>query len=252
MINVNILVFDDDRTICETAVKAVSKCVKTRFGMSDIDIFGIAATEKTEYWINDNKPDIAVLDIITDSDESFGLKLARQIRKKYRDCHIVFITSDESKLTQVFGGLIRPTQFIVKGGDFSELEEVICEIIEDLSGANEKVKVSYGRNEYMLNCSDIVLIQKSGRKTEIFLENRRIEVADTVSGIAKMLPEHFKTVDKGVVVNLKMVTEAKYPEKSLLLTDGQVVYMSRNSIHEVKNALSELVRRGEHAGAYAG
>jgi len=247
----NILIFDDDRNICEALVNTVSGTLKRHSHSADCQVFGVASAEKLNLWLSKNKPDIVLLDIITDEDDSFGIKCAKQIRKKYRDCHIIFVTNDDTKIVDVFMGLIRPTQFIVKSEGFDEVKAVICEILDDICDG-DTLKVSYGRNEYILNSSEILLIRKNGRKTELFLENRRLEVADTVSGIAKMLPYYFKFVDKGVVVNLKMVKEAKYSEKELSLTDGQTVYMSRNSIHEVKSALAELVRGENNVGVAAG
>ena len=53
-------------------------------------------------------------------------------------------------------------------------------------------------------------------------------------------------------MNLKQVTQANYPEKTLFMSDGQEVYMSRNSIHDVKSALAELMGGGENVGVAAG
>lgn len=236
----NIVVFDDEERSCRETASVIKNVVLRKYGENKVNIFDFTSPLNLENWLDGNKPDIAVLDISIPGDENYGIKFAQKIRQQYKNSHIIFLTSNEGKITEVFSGLIRPSQFIVKLHNTSELEDVIDEILIETYKRDSTISVSYGRNEYILRTSNIILIQKDGRKTSVFLVDRQIHVTDSLNSIAKNLPLNFIWVDKGVIVNLRMVREVEYPKKILIMADGQSVYMSRNSVREVRKKLKEI------------
>jgi DNA-binding LytR/AlgR family response regulator len=158
---VNIIIFDDDFRIVQKSESVVKKAVQSA-GIQSCDILAYSNVEEFKKRIGEAGVDIAILDISVPEDENFGISCAMEIRKKNKNAHIIFVTSNDGMIHQIFSGMIRPTHFILKDSGWNELEEVLAEILKE-SGNDRTIKVAYGRTEYFLLTEEIVTICKCGR-----------------------------------------------------------------------------------------
>lgn len=238
----DIVIFDDDEWVCHETSAELEKIIGCFSKEIPCKIFEFCEAVAFENWLEYNKADVAILDISIPENESFGIECAKKIRKQFKDTHIIFLTANEKKIHDVFQGLIRPTQFLVKERGLYDFRLVLEEILSEMDNKKKIIKVSYGSNEYLLDIKKIVSIRKEGRKTTITMLERQIDVTDSLSSMEKRLGTEFLRVDKGIIVNLQMIREVKYAEKKLIMVDGACIYMSRNSVRGVKKALDNLTR----------
>ena len=236
-----IVVFDDDLWMARNTENVINRIVSETNNEANCEVCCFSDTAFFVKWLDENKVDAAVLDISVPEDENFGIERAKQIRKNNKNAHIIFMTSNDGKIYQVFSGLIRPTQFIVKNSGEDELVSVFRDILKEADENEKLLKVAHGRNEYFLSVPEILSVCKEGRKTAITLMERTIEVTDSLASIFKRLNDKFIWVDKGSIINIKMIKEVNYPDKKITMTDGSIIYMSRNCAKDVKKVLSATV-----------
>lgn len=237
-----IVIFDDDLFFCEDMETMLRAYFASRQAVHH-DIFSFAAPSQLVVHLQTQPVDIAFLDISVDEDESFGLRAARTLRQRQESCHIVFVTADGARIHDALGGLIRPSQFLVKPVEQAQVDGLMDDILQTALSRGDRLVVTHGRSEYILNTGEIISIHREDRKAVITCVNRRVEVGESLESIHGRLPEGFLYVDKGVIVNLAQVAEADFAQRKLTLKNGSAIYMSRNARSAVEQALPRFLGR---------
>lgn len=232
-----IVVFDDDLYFCEDMQKMLRVYFTARQGAVHHTVDAFTVPEQLRTHLDAQPVDIAFLDIAVDGDDSFGLQTAQALRQRQRDCHIVFVTADGSRIQDALGGLIRPSQFLVKPVEQAQVDTLMDDILRSARTQEARLVVSHGGSEYILNIGDIVSIHREDRKAVITCINRRVEVNESLESLRARLNEAFVYVDKGIIVNLEQVAQADFRQHQLMMKNGATVFMSRGARPAVQQAL---------------
>ncbi len=235
-----IVVFDENKAFLQEAVKCLNRFIEAQSLDISHKIYAFYNEKAIINWLDDNIPDVAFIELKPTYISGSGRTIAKAIRNLSKLAHIIFIAEKIEQSIDIFYGLIRPTDFILRPNVYESIVRIMRDILEDRKSSPTVIKVSYGKTTYMLNADDIFVIQKDGRKTQINLLNRQISVVDTIKEIMPRLPECFVQVDKGVIVNLKMVVTVDFSERKLKLKNNQVIFVSRNTIKNVKRVLDKI------------
>ncbi len=236
-----IVIFDDEKIFCENLNKSVIGFFKKNFSEFDYVVSCFTNPLEFEVFLKNNKPEVIFLDISIPSNEDYGLNLAKLIRKFNTTSHIIFVTSQHEKIFESFLGLTRPTDFLIKPIEVNRFESLMKNIMNEALSSESYITVQFGRYDYIINLNEVYCIQKEGRKTVIFLVNRKIEVTNTITSLMTSLPDYFAHIDKGVIVNLRMVSEADYSNRILTLKNNSKLFMSRNSKKDIELAIDNLI-----------
>jgi len=90
----NILIVDDDIDILEQI-----KMYVTSYGFNPI---AISSQKEAEKYLETNKPDLAIFDLMMEKDDS-GFILSYKIKKKYPDVPVIIATAVTQETGMVFG-----------------------------------------------------------------------------------------------------------------------------------------------------
>lgn len=236
----NICMFDDEKSFCDTLISIIEDFYYDVFPKHEYNLSFFTKAAEFYSFVDQNEVDVVFLDISTPENENCGLEMAKQIRVANEDVHIVFVTSRQDKMINTFGGFIRPTDFLIKPVSKELTYSLLTGLVNKSLKSREYVALQFGRKEYLIRYDDIYTIQKLERKTVVFLENRRIEVINTISSLKNIVPHYFVLIDKGVWLNVKKVKKINYDEKSIILENDAKVYMSRNAKSTLKSTVKSL------------
>ncbi len=237
-----LVIFDDDLFFCEDMENMLHTYFASRRAVHH-DVFSFTVPAELLAHLQTQPVDIAFLDISVEGDESFGLRAAKALRQRQEGCHIVFVTADGARIHDALGGLIRPSQFLVKPVVQAQVDVLMDDILHTTLARGDRLVVAHGRSEYILNTGEIITIHREDRKAVITCINRRVEVGESLESIHSRLPECYLYVDKGVIVNLVQVAEADFAQRKLTMKNGSAIYMSRNARAAVEQALPRYLGR---------
>ena len=232
-----IVVFDDEPFFCTDVHRMLRAYFAARPSSLDfrMDTFTVPALLQAH--LQEQPVDIAFLDISVKTDPDFGLTAARTLRQRLPDCHIVFVSADGTRIGDALGGLIRPSQFLVKPVNQAQINTLMDDILREALSQGASLIVSYGGMEYILNTADIISVHREDRKAVITCVNRRVEVNDSLESLRLRLGADFLHADKGILVNLAQVAQADFPQRRLMMKNGATVYMSRGARAALQQAL---------------
>lgn len=237
-----IAICDDEKEIRELlAGKVQGICPE-----ADISIY-----KTGEELITGEQPDILLLDIQMPGRN--GMEVARELRKKWKDAILIFVTAMEEYVFQAFD--VGAFHYIVKPFTDEKLEAV-------LKNAKAQYQEKQKRRQGNLREQEerYILVQKGGIHTKVFLKdivyaevfNRKIMIHKTdgeleyygkLSELEKQLGEDFFRPHRAYLVHFKYVE--KYNATTIYLEKGTALMAKKNYPEFVKSYLKYNQRKGK-------
>ena len=132
---------------------------------------------------NGEDVDIIFLDI--NMDDMDGLSVAKKIREETDDVPIVLVTAFMNYALD--GYKVRASRFLIK----DDLDKTFTECMDDICGEIRKkskvITFSCVEGEMRLKASDIILIETSGRKNMIQLQNQTYQIYEKLDVLEEQL-----------------------------------------------------------------
>lgn len=198
------IIIDDDLQFADRLKNELAECDFIDF---DIEINN-----------NDDKADLYFLDI--DMPDIDGIAYARNIKNKYPDARIVFV-SYRSDL--IFDAIhVFPFSFIRKEYLKEELMPVLKKI-QELETQEKKLLPIH--DQLSIPLDHICYIEKKGSYAYIHTENHIYKLRKSLNMIYDFLNSYFVYINKGTIVNLRYVDGCQKDE--IRLINGTVLYASR-------------------------
>jgi len=175
-------------------------------------------TQEAIKLIDNEKPDIILLDISLDGDDEDGIDLANIINEKY-NIPFVFITSHSDKLTINRVKKTNPCGFIVKPFKASEIVSTVAIVSYKtqnsntiLSSDNQKsIFIKQGHDLVKIQYADILYTKADDNYTFIILENKKILASLNLKSLAEKLPQdRFIRIHRSFMVNLTRITRISH------------------------------------------
>lgn len=203
----------------------------------DYDVY-FSAEELYRYKLNNELTyDIYILDI--EMQGMNGLELAKTIRTNEPNALIIFLTSYSEYVFDVFE--VITFDFLLKPITFKRFQKVLQKASTYLNMNKKLFSFSYCKKNFSIPCSEIMYIDKSGRKAFLHTPKSTYTLNMTLSNILTHVdPNVVGKIRSSCIVNLEYVQEVVRDE--LLLKNGESLFVSRNYRHTIKSQHLNFIR----------
>lgn len=231
-----IAVLDDEETYFETIRRITRKSFREQ-GIN-YEIFEYTSPEELLYDIeDDNKYHIYLLDV--ELPTTSGLEVAKEIRKKYHDPIIIYITNYVEYAVE--GYEVNAYRYIPKKlleQKLSEAYEAICNSIEKqiknyfIIEKNHKLeKIAFEDIYYVKkDVKYVLIVHKYGTSRE------RITISDFYERVKEY--NSFVIVDRSYVVNILHIMSLK--SQQITLRNGEILPVSKPKLAHVKREIMRI------------
>ena len=184
--------------------------------------------------------DLLLTDIDLGSQDTSGIAVARQVRQRFPQCGIVYLTAFLSYATEIYE--TRPLYFILKEEYRQRIPRAMELFFQDYQSKKDTLTVVSGREQQVLELSEIRYLEHVDRKTEIVLRDRRVAVGGSIPELMEQLPERrFCICHRGYIVNLGEVQSFRRYE--ITLNGGERIPISRARFEPFQRAFSEYLMK---------
>lgn len=184
--------------------------------------------------------DIVFLDIRLEGIN--GIETARKLREKQDDMVLIFITGLRE---YVFDALdLYAFQYLLKPVDEKKFAEVLGRAEREAGRKREKQRIFLKTRNLTLDQADILYIESRGKKVEIHTVRKTedIQIYAAMEELEGQLGEEFYRCHRSYIVN--MVYIAEYNSDSILLTNGNKVYLAKKKYGEFVKAYMWHLQNG--------
>lgn len=169
-----------------------------------------------------------------------GIQTAQKIREKDYHILIVYISSYEQYLMQLFE--VEPFRFLKKPVQKEQLEDVFLKAQKRI---DEKKKSYYrfqtGKTMMQVLQKDILYFESAGRKVILHTMEKEYEYYDKLDKVEeKLLGMHFLRIHKAYLVNVDNIEAFQYERVALI--DGTVLSISEKNRTRVRNEFWEYYK----------
>lgn len=173
-----------------------------------------------------------------------GIEVAHELRKRDRNCLIVFTTV--SKDHALDGFKVRAMQYLVKPFDEHDIDCLTDELLERLPHPDKYIDVRTGGDIIHLLYKNIIYAEHFSHMIHIHLTAQKI-IATRQSFREFTAPlkgePRFFICNRGVIVNLEHACD--FEDKCFVMSDGSRVFVSRELAKRARHAFMEfLLQRG--------
>ena len=202
----NIFFFDNDKFSIKT-MKTIGQRITAREVNVNINmplgdlIFALHSGEETVVFIDTR---------FSAANGSFFL--AKTIRAQSPDCHIVFMSSYIEDMSFCLRNLIRPSGFLLKPLNKSEVNEIINQISEESkrhkNRSNEKLYISTQEIKKTIKTDNVLFFTTSGKKILCkTADGENVEFYSTIKELESKYCDSFIRCHSGYLVNKNMISE---------------------------------------------
>lgn len=183
--------------------------------------------------------DIYFLDI--DMPKVNGLDLAKYIRLKQEDAHIVFLTSHPEFALQSYDVKIQAFQYILKAKMKEQLPEVI-RILEKKIGKKNYYTIQTQVRFAKVDCEEILYIYKDGKNVVFVTQEGSYKERKTLEKVVEDINlSEIIFIERGYAVNILHIKEIR--NNVILMDNGEELYISRMNVKRVKQEVNEYWRK---------
>jgi DNA-binding LytR/AlgR family response regulator len=159
-----------------------------------------------------------------------GLETAKILRRKNKNCIIIFLTSYSKIVYDVFE--VNAFRFFEKPLDVEKLHKALDDYFTSF-GDDYPILVKIGRETVCIRTNDIFFLEADNKKCFVNLESERLHCARTMASISYQLPGSiFKKVNKAFIVNINHVKN--YDKEFIYFSNGIRVPASRKYLPSFK------------------
>lgn len=233
----DIAICDDDNSFAGGLEKTLCRMEKTYGLKFEIDVYQDGCSLVKEV-MSGKRYDIICMDI--QMREMDGVEAARQIRKLDRVVELIYVTSYDSYMKEVFE--VTPSGFIVKPLNQKEFETTFCRVMRTVIGQDAYYRFRYKKEEYKLLIRNILYFTSDLRKTYIVEEGGRYMEYRKLNDISKNLGQEngmFVRIRKSYLVNYRHIVRFSYD--TVKLSNGEVLPVSSHRKQEVDEQLAKLM-----------
>ena len=233
----DIAICDDDNSFAGGLEETLCRMEKTYGLKFEIDVYQDGCSLVKEV-MSGKRYDIICMDI--QMREMDGVEAARQIRKLDRVVELIYVTSYDSYMKEVFE--VTPSGFIVKPLNQKEFETTFCRVMRTVIGQDAYYRFRYKKEEYKLLIRNILYFTSDLRKTYIVEEGGRYMEYRKLNDISKNLGQKngmFVRIHKSYLVNYRHIVRFSYD--TVKLSNGEVLPVSSHRKQEVDEQLAKLM-----------
>lgn len=227
----NIFILDDEEVI----VDSLGSMLKS-IGSDKDNIYGYTDYRKFLEDIKTKKCDILFIDIRLDNTN--GIELIKENGIYLKETKLIYITGYDEYIEDVFETEL--VYLIKKPLNEEKVEKAYLKAIEKINKENKVIVVKTLKETRKVKINEIYYIESDARLVNIHLKNEVLVSYGKLSDMEEMLKGNFLRTHKSYLVNLERVKS--YKHNQIILDNGKVIPISRNSISKVKNEIFDYVK----------
>ena len=174
-----------------------------------------------------------------------GMELAAKIRELNKEAFVVFFTTKSEMAPMTFKYQLEALDFIVKDADEEEIKSRIISSIKTAVARHIKTtkskvfQIKHDDKIIQMPMEDILYIETTGTRYKLNLHTakRRINMNGELKKVEQELDERFIRCHQSYLVNRDHISEYNFAGNKLTLSDGSVVFMSRNGKKLLKSVI---------------
>ncbi len=183
--------------------------------------------------------DILLLDIYMEG--TSGMDVAHILRSKGYTGAIIFTTRSQEHYAQ--GYEVEAIHYLVKPIQFSKFSEAMYRITRRKKKEG-MLRITCGRDAISLPVNRIAYIEVLRRKTIIHTDKEQLIIRETLASLEERLKsEPFLRCYRSFLINMDFVLRLK--EDGFLMRDRQIIPISRDNSHEIRNRYLEYIFKKE-------
>lgn len=233
----DIAICDDDNSFAGELEETLCRMEKAYGLKFEIDVYQDGSS-LVKAIMGGRRYDIICMDI--QMPEMDGVEAARQIRKLDRAVELIYVTSYDSYMKEVFE--VTPSGFIVKPLNQKEFEATFCRVMRTVIGQDAYYRFRYKKEEYKLPLRNILYFTSDLRKTYIVEEGGCYMEYRKLNDISKNLGQEsglFVRIHKSYLVNYHHIVRFSY--NTVKLSNGEVLPVSSHRKQAVNEQLAKLM-----------
>lgn len=234
MKSLNIGICDDEKEIC----LQIKKLILAMAPESQVKCFCSGKqllTERQHF-------DILFLDIhISDTN---GMEIARSLRERKEDTILIFVTALKEYVFEAFDVsafhyLLKP---LAKDKFNNVFQEALTEAQKRIRSREEALFFQTKSKSFTLLKNEILYVENCRRKVDIHTLHQTESVYATMAHIAELLGDSFFRCHRGYLVNMAYISQ--YSADSILLQNGESVYLSKEKYNDFVTAYMAYLKQG--------
>lgn len=229
-----IAIVDDEKIICDDIKKRIAEiksCCHTE-----------EYTRGEDLLLADKVYDIVFLDIQLEGAD--GIDTAGKLRQKSENTIIIFVTGIKEYVFQAFD--VAAFHYLLKPIDAEKFREVFMRAWQKAEkrkrDETDLLLIKTRERTFPLPKSNIIYVESRGKKAEIHTGRETLTMYASLNGLQAELGEGFYRSHRGYLVNMAYVSE--YYHDSILLTNGERVYLAKEKYQEFVRAYMRYLRGG--------
>lgn len=204
------IICDDDALQLQSMNNMTRKWAEESKIAIEVSQFSSSQALLAEY--KPERNDILILDIMMP--ELDGLSLAKSLRKKRSDFHIIFISSSQDFALDAYEA--HPYSYLVKPVAYQAYSEVLDKLIQKVH--QQMLPVQSGHEIYNLPIMDIIFVEATNRQIVFNMKDgRSIATRDTLLNMQEILlkyPAFFKP-HRSYIINMQYIEHFNTKEISM-------------------------------------
>lgn len=237
---IKIAICDDDPKFVGSTQTFLEEIAGREHFPLDIQVFFSGNTLVADY-LSGITYDLIYLDIEMDGMD--GIETAKRIRELDYHVLIVYISSHEEYLKQLFEA--EPFRFLQKPVTYEFFYEVFSQAQKRISKQrNNFFYFKTGKNINKVLCREILYFESAGRKVIVHTLNHEYEYYDKLNLIEERLKEQrFLRIHKAFLVNIDNIEAFQYERVALI--DGTILSISEKNRPRIRNEFWHHFKGGE-------
>ena len=186
--------------------------------------------------------DIVFLDICLEKES--GLAVAGKIREISENTVLIFVTGTKDYVFQAFD--VAAFHYLLKPLDPQKFAEVFSRAVKEAGKRGKEEAEFFVAKTRKRTCpiqkSGIYYVESRGKKAEIHTDRETVELYASLNSLEAELGAGFYRCHRGYLVNMAHVSE--YRHDSILLNNGETVYLAKEKHQEFVKAYMRYLKGG--------
>ena len=180
--------------------------------------------------------DLYVLEVKRCHDKDPGFRIAAKLRDGKVNCALTFVVPCEVTAVHITREMLRPSYIFIREAKPNEMDAFLADFLARMDQV-AFMEFTYKYKKWLVNIENIRYVQTNAGSLLIVCKNATLESTERMSDIERRLPGHFVRVDKGCLINTKLLVSVDFSEKKAMFFGSDFVYMSRRGAKKLYDTL---------------
>ena len=228
----NFVICDDNINLLDRLEKMLNSIFTKNNFDAKVSFKAITSDDLINY-TNNNKADVLMLDINLKSNKT-GLELAEIIRKKNKNCYIIFTTGHLEYAMVAYK--FKTFDYLAKPITYDRLEDTIKRLFEDIEGEPKKY-IKLDNKNTIVDEAEIQYIKRDGMKLVFHTASRDYDIYSSFNKFQDKLPDNYIRCHKSYIANITQIKDIEPVSGTITFKNGDTCYIGPKYKHDFMEVL---------------